>query len=98
MDMQKSYPVMQINLSHLYENAKTSLNVVKIPHFQVTCVVKGTDSYEHSYNKIAKVLLSAGCISIGDLRMNTIKSMRELGFDKEIILLRIPLCFPKWMM
>ncbi len=91
MDMQKSYPVMQINLSHLYENAKNIIERCKNSGISVTCVVKGTDSYEHSYNKIAKVLLSAGCISIGDSRMNTIKRMRELGFDKEIILLRIPM-------
>lgn len=59
--MQKKiqYPIMEINLNHLYENAKNIVERCKKHGISVTGVVKGTDSYEHSYNTISNTLLDA---------------------------------------
>lgn len=91
--MQKKiqYPIMEINLNHLYENAKNIVERCKKHGISVTGVVKGTDSYEHSYNTISNTLLDAGCISIADSRMNTIIQMRNYGFEGRLLLLRVPM-------
>lgn len=87
----KTYPVLEINLEGIYHNSKTVVNMCKEKGIQVTGVVKGTDSYENSYLKIANQMLQAGCNMIGDSRINTIKRMRELGMDAPILLIRIPM-------
>lgn len=88
---QRQYPVMKIHLPHMYENAKRIVELCAAHGIGVSGVVKGTDSYENSYNAVAETLLSAGCVSIADSRMNTIKRMRENGFEKELLLIRIPM-------
>jgi amino acid racemase len=91
--MQKKiqYPIMEINLNHLYENAKNIIDRCAKFGISVSGVVKGTDSYEHSYNMISNTLLDAGCISIADSRMNTIIRMRDRGFEGRLVLLRVPM-------
>ncbi|MBS4536313.1 alanine/ornithine racemase family PLP-dependent enzyme [Clostridium sp. D2Q-14] len=85
------YPILEINLSHMKSNVKNIVEKCSENEISVTGVVKATDTYEHSYNEIANIMISAGCTSIGDSRMNTIKRMREMGFNKEILLLRVPM-------
>lgn len=91
MQKKLQYPIMEINLTHLYENAKNIVERCSKFGISVTGVVKGTDSYEHSYNMIANTLLDAGCISIADSRMNTIINMRNCGYDGRLLLLRVPM-------
>lgn len=86
-----NYPVLEINLKGIYHNSKIVVEMCKNKDIQVTGVVKGTDSYENSYLKIAKQMLQAGCNMIGDSRINTIKRMRKLGMDAPILLIRIPM-------
>lgn len=85
------YPAMRITLAEMYENAKNIVRICAERGIKVSAVVKGTDSYEHSYRMVADTVFSAGCISVADSRMNTIKRMRECGFDKEVLLIRIPM-------
>lgn len=87
----QSYPVMEINLKHLKENAENIVSRCKECDIKVTGVVKAVDTYKHGYNEIAKLLLDSGCVSIGDSRMNTIRKMREDGFEGELMLIRIPM-------
>jgi predicted amino acid racemase len=85
------YPVIEVNLSGFYHNSKLVVDMCKEKGIQVAGVVKGTDSYEHSYTEIAQQMLKAGCTMIGDSRMNTIKKMRETGMNAEILLIRVPM-------
>lgn len=85
------YPVLEVNLSGIYHNSKLVVDMCKEKGIQVVGVVKGTDSYEHSYTEIAQQMLKAGCTTIGDSRMNTIKRMRETGMNAEILLIRVPM-------
>ncbi len=89
--MSSNYPVLEINLEGIYHNAKTVVNLCKAKGIKVTGVVKGTDSYENSYLEIAGQMMQAGCSMIGDSRINTIKRMREQGFDGPVLLIRIPM-------
>ncbi len=91
METYQNYPVLEINLEGIYHNSKAVVDMCQKKNIQVTGVVKGTDSYENSYLEVAKQMLNAGCISIGDSRMNTIKRMRELGMTAPVLLIRIPM-------
>jgi len=85
------YPVLEVNLSGFYHNSKLVVDLCKNKGIQVAGVVKGMDSYEHSYTEIARQMLKAGCTMIGDSRINTIKRMRETGMNAEVLLIRIPM-------
>ena len=85
------YPVLEVKLSGFYHNSKLVVDICKDKGIQVAGVVKGTDSYEHSYTEIANQMLKAGCTMIGDSRMNTIKRMRETGMNADVLLIRIPM-------
>lgn len=87
----KSYPVLEINLKGIYENAKSAVNLCKEAGIELTGVVKGTHSYEDSYVEIANRMVDAGCTMIGDSRINTIIKMREMGVTAPILLIRIPM-------
>ncbi|WP_206460571.1 alanine/ornithine racemase family PLP-dependent enzyme [Anaerovorax sp. IOR16] len=87
----ENYPVLEINLGGIYHNAKTVVDMCKEKGIWVTGVVKGTDSFENSYLEVARQMMRAGCNMIGDSRINTIKRMRELGFDAPVLLIRIPM-------
>lgn len=87
----KNYPVLEINLEGIYHNTKKAVEMCREKGIEVTGVVKGTDSYENSYFQVSKQMLRAGCATIGDSRMNTIKRMRELGMDAPVLLIRVPM-------
>ncbi|WP_206459236.1 alanine racemase [Anaerovorax sp. IOR16] len=87
----KNYPVLEINLEGIYHNTKKAVEMCREKGVEVTGVVKGTDSYENSYFQVSKQMLRAGCTTIGDSRMNTIKRMRELGMDAPVLLIRVPM-------
>lgn len=87
----KEYPILEIDLNGIYHNAKAVTDMCAKKGIQVTGVVKGTDSYENSYLEVADQMLYAGCSSIGDSRLNTIKRMREKGMDAPVFLIRVPM-------
>lgn len=91
METYKNYPVLEINLEGIYHNSKAVVDMCQKKNIQITGVVKGTDSYENSYLEVANQMLDAGCLSIGDSRMNTIKRMRETGMNAPVLLIRIPM-------
>ncbi|QIB69091.1 alanine/ornithine racemase family PLP-dependent enzyme [Aminipila butyrica] len=91
METYSNYPVLEINLDGIYHNAKAVVDMCREKSIQVTGVVKGTDSYENSYAQIAAQMLHAGCTSIGDSRINTIKRMRQEKIDAPIFLIRVPM-------
>ncbi|MHC1723502.1 MAG: alanine/ornithine racemase family PLP-dependent enzyme [Aminipila sp.] len=91
MESYQCYPVLEINLEGIYHNSKAVVDMCKKKDIQVTGVVKGTDSYENSYFEVSKQMLNAGCVSIGDSRINTIKRMRQCGVKAPILLIRIPM-------
>lgn len=91
MEPYHNYPVLEIHLDGIYHNSKAVVDMCREKNIQVTGVVKGTDSYENSYLQIAKQMLNAGCSSIGDSRINTIKRMREAGMNAPVLLIRIPM-------
>ncbi len=91
MSAYSGYPVLEIDLSGIFHNSQLAVNMCKEKGIKVTGVVKGTDSYENSYLEVSNQMLRAGCHSIGDSRINTIKRMREKGVTAEVILIRIPM-------
>lgn len=51
-----SYPVKEINLDHLRDNAGNIVKKCSELGIGITGVVKGTDSYKNSYKKINEFL------------------------------------------
>lgn len=79
-------PRVNIKLKNIEENADQMVKKCKDSGIKVTGVVKGSAGDI----KVASAFVRGGVESIGDSRLKNIKSLRETGFDEEIVLLRLP--------
>ncbi len=81
------YPNIQIDLKKLYSNAKKLVTYTNERGINITGVVKGSNSS----TEIAKEFIKAGCIGIGDSRIEKIAKLKEEGITDDILLLRVPM-------
>jgi ornithine racemase len=79
-------PIVSINIKGIEENAKLMKNRLANNNIKLTGVIKGAAGDL----KVAEAFIRGGIESIGDSRLKNIINLRNTGFDKEIILLRLP--------
>lgn len=82
-----SYPQIDIYLNKIKENAEKLKKDLAAKNVKLTAVVKGFAGDD----KIFKAYQQAGIESIADSRIKNIKKFRELGFEGEVLMLRIPM-------
>jgi predicted amino acid racemase len=81
------YPVLEINLKKIRNNAEIIKGVCSKSGIAVVGVVKGAEALL----PVAAAFLEGGIACLADSRMNHILSMRRGGLTAEILLLRIPM-------
>jgi len=81
------YPVLEININKIRNNAKTIKEFCSKRGIEVTGVVKGAQALL----PVDEAFLEAGISCLADSRMDHIESMRKGGIDADILLLRIPM-------
>jgi len=81
------YPVLEINLKKIRNNAETIRKFCNKRGVNVAGVVKGAEALL----PVVAAFLEGGISCLADSRMNHILKMRKCGVDAEILLLRIPM-------
>lgn len=82
-----NYPQVDIYLNRIKENAEILNQRLTEKNIKLTAVVKGFAGDL----KIFQVLRAAGIESIADSRLENIKKFRQAGYQKEAVMLRIPM-------
>ncbi|MEG0774686.1 alanine/ornithine racemase family PLP-dependent enzyme [Clostridium sp.] len=81
------YPLLEINLSKIYDNAKYTVNLCNSLGISVAGVVKGFNALP----KVVDQFISAGCEYIAHSRMDQIIKLKQQQLNKPIMLIRIPM-------
>lgn len=81
------YPLLEINLNKIYENAKIIVEKCKENGITVSGIIKGVNGEE----RVARELVRAGCTYIASSRLEQLKELREKGYKIDTMLIRIPM-------
>lgn len=81
------YPYMFINLKRIEKNARYITNLCNKNGIEVVGVTKGCCGMP----EVANAMLKGGVKFIGDSRLDNLKKIRRSGYNKELMLLRIPM-------
>ncbi len=79
-------PTIDIYLDQIEENVKKMLQICQKNDIKLTGVVKGAAGDQ----RVMQSFMDAGLTSIGDSRLKNIIALRQMGYEKEVILLRLP--------
>ena len=85
--MNTRYPRVEINLSHLKENAEFVVGKCAEQGIDVFGVIKGTTGIP----ECARQFADGGCKGIASSRLEQIEDTRAFGVDKPYLLLRVPM-------
>ncbi len=81
------YPILEINLDHVYENIKSMVDLCSSHGISIAGVVKG-------FNAIPEVAMqfeSSGCSYLATSRMDQIIKLKQYGIEKPFMMIRIPM-------
>lgn len=81
------FPRLEINLNKLYHNTIKVKELCDTEEISIAGVIKLT----HGMKEIAETMIKGGCKYIATSRMNQIKKLKEIGIDKPLMLIRIPM-------
>ncbi|OPJ57296.1 alanine/ornithine racemase family PLP-dependent enzyme [Alkalithermobacter paradoxus] len=81
------YPLLQIDLNKIYQNAKYIVEFCKSKGIDIAVVVKGFNAIP----EVVNVLLKSGCNYIADSRIDHIKKLVESNINSSYMLLRVPM-------
>jgi predicted amino acid racemase len=81
------YPILEINLKRINENAKSIVNLCKSHGISVAGVVKGFNGIPEVVEQIDK----AGCNYVASSRMDQIIKLSKHGINKPFMMIRIPM-------
>ncbi|MBU3143244.1 alanine racemase [Clostridium sp. CF012] len=81
------YPMLEINLKHVYENIKSMVDLCKSQGVNVTGVVKGFNAMP----EVVKQFERAGCSYLATSRMDQIIKLVEYGIETPFMMIRIPM-------
>ncbi|MGB4645654.1 MAG: alanine/ornithine racemase family PLP-dependent enzyme [Dictyoglomaceae bacterium] len=84
--MRENYPVLEINLSAIYHNAKIIVEKGK----ENGILIDGVTKVSLGDPNIGKALIKAGVRGISDSRVESIKRMKRENLNTEFTLIRIP--------
>ncbi len=82
-----SAPRLEIDLHKLHHNARTLVELLRPRGIQVVGVTKAVLGSP----EIARALLSAGAVGLGDSRIENIETMRRAGVSETLSLIRSPM-------
>lgn len=81
------YPYLTVDLNKIEKNARYITNLCNKKGIEVVGVTKGCCGIP----EIAKAMLKGGVKYIADSRLDNLKRIRMSGYDKELMLLRMPM-------
>jgi len=81
------FPIFEINLEAIQDNAKRVVNFCKPHGIEVVGVTKGVCGDP----KVAKSMINGGVRILADSRIQNIKKMQEVGINAEFMLIRGPM-------
>lgn len=81
------YPLLEINLNKIYENAKYTVDLCNSLGISVAGVVKGFNALP----KVVDQFISAGCKYIAHSRMDQIIKLKQQGLTMPMMMIRIPM-------
>lgn len=81
------YPLIEIYLERIKENASKVLDLCERYGVDVVGVVKGCSAFP----EVAMAMIDAGIKMLGDSRIQNVRKLREAGIACPIMLLRIPM-------
>lgn len=87
MNMTDKYPLLEINLNKIYENAKIIVEKCRENGIIVSGIIKGVNGEE----RVAREFVRAGCTHIASSRLEQLKELRQKGYDIDTMLIRIPM-------
>jgi len=81
------YPILEINLNHVYENIKSMVDLCKSQGISIAGVVKGFNAIP----EVVKQFERSECSYIASSRMDQIIKLVEYGIEKPFMMIRIPM-------
>lgn len=81
------YPMLEINLKHVYENIKSMVDLCKSQGISIAGVVKGFNAIP----EVVKQFERSECSYIASSRMDQIIKLVEYGIEKPFMMIRIPM-------
>jgi ornithine racemase len=81
------YPLLEINLNKIHENAKYTVDLCNSLGISVAGVVKGFNALP----KVVEQFINAGCKYIAHSRMDQIIKLKQQGITIPIMMIRIPM-------
>ncbi|MCB2313035.1 alanine/ornithine racemase family PLP-dependent enzyme [Clostridium tagluense] len=81
------YPMLEINLKHVYENVKSMVDLCKSHGISIAGVIKGFNAIP----EVVKQFERAGCTYLATSRMNQIIKLKQCGIEKPFMMIRIPM-------
>ncbi|MFZ5967813.1 MAG: alanine racemase [Bacillota bacterium] len=86
MGKKAMYPILQINMNNIYENAKKLVDLCRQNGISVTGVIKGFNGIP----EVAKEFIRADCEHIASSRIEQLLKLKKQGITKPTMLNRIP--------
>ncbi|MGL5316463.1 MAG: alanine/ornithine racemase family PLP-dependent enzyme [Peptostreptococcaceae bacterium] len=87
MSSEAKYPLLEIDLNKIYENAKYITDICKGLDISIAGVIKGLNAQ----TGVVEKLIEGGCEYIASSRIEQLVEIKEKGFDKEVMLIRMPM-------
>lgn len=87
MNTTEKYPLLEINLTKIYENAKIIVEKCKEKGISVSGIIKGVNGMEC----VVKEFVRAGCTHIASSRLEQLVELKQKDFKITTMLIRLPM-------
>ncbi|MGL6104617.1 alanine racemase [Romboutsia sp.] len=87
MGTKEQYPVLEIDLNKIYENAKYIVNLCENLNINVAGVIKGINAQVD----IVQKMVDGGCKYIASSRISQLIDIKKVGISNENMLIRMPM-------
>lgn len=87
MNTKDKYPLLEINLNKIYENAKIIVDKCREKGISVSGIIKGVNGMD----SVAKEFARAGCAHIASSRLEQLIQLKEKDFKIRTMLIRLPM-------
>lgn len=81
------YPLLEVNVKKLYSNTKVITSLCHDNGIKVAGIIKGFGGIVSG----ARAMAEGGCEQIGSSRIEQLKSLKTRGFQRPLLLVRIPM-------
>lgn len=83
----EKYPILEVNIKKLVSNTKIVTKLCSDNGIKVAGIIKGFGGIAAG----ARAMVKGGCEQIGSSRIDQLKSLKDKGFKKPLLLVRIPM-------